>query len=362
MSKVGIGIVGSRFQADCIAHSVKMLPDEAEVVAVASPTPGNAESFAKRHGIPGCYVDYREMLHDPRVEMIHISAPNYVHARMTVDAARAGKHVVCEKPLCVTLEEADEMIDACHKAGVLLMYAEELFFAPKYVKAKQMADEGAFGRIHLVKQGEKHNGPHADWFWDVKQSGGGALMDLGCHGIAFCWWFLGKPKVKSVYSQMWTQVHRNRTEGDDEAITIIEFEGGAVGVVENSWNRPGGMDDSIEVFGEKGQTYADMLMGNALPTYSEVGFGYAVEKASTTRGWTFPVFEEHWNYGFPQEMRHFARCVRGKETPIADGETGRVVQEVLYAAYASAGRGAKVALPFSPKGVARPIDLWKRPE
>jgi len=362
MSKVGIGIVGSRFQADCIAHSVKMLPDEAEVVAVASPTPGNAESFAKRHGIPGCYVDYREMLHDPRVEMIHISAPNYVHARMTVDAARAGKHVVCEKPLCVTLEEADEMIDACHKAGVLLMYAEELFFAPKYVKAKQMADEGAFGRIHLVKQGEKHNGPHADWFWDVKQSGGGALMDLGCHGIAFCWWFLGKPKVKSVYSQMWTQVHRNRTDGDDEAITIIEFEGGAVGVVENSWNRPGGMDDSIEVFGDKGQTYADMLMGNALPTYSEVGFGYAVEKASTTRGWTFPVFEEHWNYGFPQEMRHFARCVRGKETPIADGETGRVVQEVLYAAYASAGRGAKVALPFSPKGVARPIDLWKRPE
>jgi predicted dehydrogenase len=361
MSKVGIGIVGSRFQADCIAHSVKMLPDEAEVVAVASPTPGNAESFAKRHGIPGAYQDYRELLRDPRVEMIHISAPNYIHARITVDAARAGKHVVCEKPLCVTLEEADEMIDACRKAGVLLMYAEELFFAPKYVKAKQMADEGAFGRIHLVKQGEKHNGPHADWFWDVKQSGGGALMDLGCHGIAFCWWFLGKPKVKSVYSQMWTQVHANRTEGDDEAITIIEFEGGAVGVVENSWNRPGGMDDSIEVFGEKGQTYADMLMGNALPTYSEVGFGYAVEKASTTRGWTYPVFEEHWNYGFPQEMRHFARCVRGKETPIADGETGRVVQEVLYAAYASAGRGAKVTLPFAAKGVARPIDLWKHP-
>jgi len=293
--------------------------------------------------------------------MIHVSAPNYVHARITIDAARAGKHVICEKPLCVTLEEADEMIDGCKKAGVLLLYAEELFFAPKYVKAKQMADEGAFGRIHLVKQGEKHSGPHADWFWDVKQSGGGALMDLGCHGIAFCWWFFGKPKVKSVYSQLSTQVHADRTEGDDEAITIIEFDGGAIGIVENSWNRPGGMDDSIEVFGDKGQTYADMLMGNALPTYSEVGFGYAVEKAATTRGWTYPVFEEHWNYGFPQEMRHFARCVRGKETPIADGETGRVVQEVLYAAYASAGLGQKVAMPFRPKGVVRPIDLWKNP-
>jgi predicted dehydrogenase len=254
------------------------------------------------------------------------------------------------------------MIDACTKAGVQLLNAEELFFAPKYVKAKQMADEGAFGRIHLVKQGEKHSGPHSDWFWDVEQSGGGALMDLGCHGIAFCWWFLGRPGVKSVYAQLSTQVNAGRTQGDDEAVTIIEFDNGAVGVVENSWNRPGGMDDTIEVFGAKGQTYADMLMGNALPTYSEVGFGYAVEKASSTKGWTYPVFEEHWNYGFPQEMRHFARCVRGKETPISDGDTGRVVQEVLYAAYASAGLGRKITMPFRPKGIAKPIDLWKKPE
>jgi myo-inositol 2-dehydrogenase / D-chiro-inositol 1-dehydrogenase len=362
VSKVKIGIVGSRFQADCIAGSVKAMPDEAEVVAVASPTPGNAEAFARSHAIPRFYSDYREMLRDPAVEMISITAPNRLHARMTIDAAQAGKHVVCEKPLCVTLEEADAMIDACAKAGVLLLYAEELFFAPKYVKAKQMADEGAFGRVHLVKQGEKHSGPHSDWFWDVNQSGGGALMDLGCHGIAFCWWFLGKPKVRSVYAQLSTQVHRDRTQGDDEALAIIEFEGGAVGVVENSWTKPGGMDDSIEIFGDKGQTYADLLMGNALPTYSETGFGYAVEKAGTTQGWTYPVFEEHWNYGFPQEMRHFARCVRGKETPISDGETGRVVQEVLYAAYASAGLGRKITFPFRPQGIAKPIDLWKKPE
>jgi myo-inositol 2-dehydrogenase/D-chiro-inositol 1-dehydrogenase len=362
VSKVRIGIVGSRFQADCIAASVKAMPEEMEVVAVASPTKGNAEAFARRHGIAGFYSDYREMLRDPAIEMISITAPNRLHARITIEAAAAGKHVVCEKPLCVTLEEADTMIDACAKAGVLLLYAEELFFAPKYVKAKQMADEGAFGRVHLVKQGEKHSGPHSDWFWDVEQSGGGALMDLGCHGIAFCWWFLGKQKIKSVYSQLSTQVNAQRTNGDDEAITIIEFENGAIGMVENSWNRPGGMDDTIEVFGDKGQTYADMLMGNALPTYSDVGFGYAVEKASSTKGWTYPVFEEHWNYGFPQEMRHFARCVRGKEKPISDGETGRVVMEAVYAAYASAGLGKKIVLPFRPKGINKPIDLWKRPE
>ncbi len=358
---VRVGIVGSRFQADCIAAAVKAVPEDAELVAVASPTKGHAAEYAKRHGIPLAFTDYHDLLRDPKVEMVSITAPNRLHAQITIDAAKAGKHVVCEKPLCITLEEADAMIDACRRAGVLLLYAEELFFAPKYVKAKQMADEGAFGRVHLVKQGEKHSGPHSPWFWDVEQSGGGAVMDLGCHGIAFCWWFLGKPKVKSVYAQMATQVHGERTQGEDEAITIVEFETGAVGMIESSWNRPGGMDDSIEVFGDKGQTYADMLMGNALPTYSEVGFGYAVEKAASTKGWTYPVFEEHWNYGFPQEMRHFARCVRGKETPIADGETGRVVQEVLYAAYASAGQGRKITLPFRPNGVAKPIDLWKTP-
>src|SRR5438045_193469 len=223
-TKVRVGIVGSRFQADCIASAVKAVPEEAELVAVASPTKGHAGEFAKRHGILQAYTDYHDLVRDPKVEMISITAPNRLHAQITIEAAKAGKHVVCEKPLCITLEEADAMIDACHKAGVLLLYAEELFFAPKYVKAKQMAEEGAFGRIHLVKQGEKHSGPHADWFWDVAKSGGGTLMDLGCHGIAFCWWFLGKPNVKSVYSQLSTQVHKARTEGDDEAITILEFD------------------------------------------------------------------------------------------------------------------------------------------
>ena len=121
------------------------------------------------------------------------------------------------------------------------------------------------------------------------------------------------------------------------------------------------MEDRIEVYGEGGVTYADLHMGNALPTYSEYGFGYAVEKAPTTKGWTYPVFEELWNYGFPQEMHHFARCVRGRDVPQATGEDGRVVQEVLYAGYQSAGQGARVDLPFRPKGVERPIDLKFNP-
>jgi myo-inositol 2-dehydrogenase/D-chiro-inositol 1-dehydrogenase len=357
-SRVKVGIIGSQFEADIHAESFRIMPDEAEVVAVASPTPGNAEKLAKKYNIPRVFTDYKQMLAEDDIEMVTIAAPNSLHAQMTIDIANAGKHVVCEKPLCMTLEEADLMIETCTQKGVLLMYAEELFFTPKYVKAKEMADQGAFGRVYMVKQSEKHFGPHASWFWDVNRSGGGVFMDMGCHGIAFCYWFLGRPRIKNVYCQMATHVHADKTKGEDNSICIIEFADGAVCLIEDSWARRGGMEDRIEVYGEGGVTYADLHMGNALPTYSEFGYGYAVEKAPTTKGWTWPVFEELWNYGFPQEMHHFARCVRGKEEPQATGEDGRVVQEVLYAGYQSAGKGHKIELPFRPKAVKTPIDLW----
>jgi predicted dehydrogenase len=359
--RVRVGIIGSQFQADIHAASIQELGADAEVVAIASPTSGNAERLAKRYGVPRWYSDYREMLADPAVEMVTITAPNRLHCQMTLDAAAAGKHVVCEKPLCMTLLEADQMIEGCQRHGVLLLYAEELYFTPKYVKAKEMADQGAFGRVYMVKQSEKHFGPHGDWFWDVDQSGGGVLMDMGCHGIAFCHWFLDRPILKSVTAQGGTYVHGARTRGDDNCIVILEFEGGRLGLVEDSWARTGGMDDRIEVFGSQGCTYANLHMGNALPTFSETGYGYAVEKAPTTMGWSYPVFEELWNYGFPQEMAHFARCVRGKEAPSATGEDGRFVQRVLFAAYQSMGSGRRVEMPFDAYGVAKPIDLWFEP-
>ena len=358
--RVKIGIVGSQFEADIHAASIGMASEFAEVVAVASPTAGNATALAKKYGIPRVFTDYREMLKERDIEMITIAAPNRLHAQMTIEGARAGKHVLCEKPLAMTVEECEQMLDACKQSGVLLLYAEELFFTPKYLKAKEMADDGAFGKVHMVKQSEKHFGPHAPWFWDVERCGGGALMDLGCHGIAFCYWFLGRPAITSVYCQMGTYVHPDKTQGEDEAYCILEFENGAVGVIENSWGRRGGMDDRIEVYGSEGLAFANLHMGNALPTYSENGYGYAVEKAPSTKGWTYPVFEELWNYGFPQEMAHFARCVSGKEEPQSTGEDGMLVMKALNAAYASAGEGRKIMMPFEARGVRKPIDLWFR--
>jgi predicted dehydrogenase len=357
---VGIGIIGSQFEADIHAASIAM-GRLGKAVAVASPTPGHADALAQRYGIERGYADYTEMLKDPGIEMVTVAAPNYLHCEIALNAAAAGKHVVMEKPMAMTVSECDRMNDAAERNGVHLFYAEELYFTPKYCKAKEMADQGAFGEVYLVKQSEMHFGPHADWFWDVERSGGGVFMDMGCHGMAFSYWFLGRPAPVAITAHMGTYVHGDKTTGEDHSFAIVEFANGAIGHVEDSWARRGGMDDRIEIYGNDGVTYGNLHMGNALPTYSERGYGYAVEKAPGTQGWSYPVYEELWNYGFPQEMEHFARCVRGMEEPQATGRDGRVVQELLYAGYQSAGSGRRVELPFDTSGVAKPIDLWKSP-
>src|SRR5260221_915031 len=187
--KVKVGVIGSQFQAEIHAASFQMMPHEAEVVAIASPTPGNAAALAKRFGIPRVFTDYREMLKERDIEMVTIAAPNSLHAQMAKDIAAAGKHIVCGKPLGMTIAEGEEMISVAKQHGVLLMYGEELFFTPKYLKAKEMADAGAFGKIYLVNQSEKHLGPHRPWFLCVNRSGGVVLMDLGCQVIAFLYFF-----------------------------------------------------------------------------------------------------------------------------------------------------------------------------
>jgi predicted dehydrogenase len=355
MSNVGVGIIGSQFIAEIHAEAFRQVAG-AELVAVASPTEKNVRAFAEKQRIDW-FLDYQELLTIDEIDVVSLCLPNYLHCEATLAAAAAGKHVICEKPFCMNLQEADLMISACRQAGVKLMYAEELCFAPKYVRAKQLVDEGALGDVYLVKQSEKHFGPHTPWFWDVQRSGGGALLDLGCHGIEFARWILDRPKAVTVTAQLGTFVHGDKTRCEDHSLVTVEFDNGALAIIEDSWAKLGGMDDRAEIYGNKGVTYADLLHGNALETYSEVGYGYAVEKAPTTKGWTFTVFEEIWNYGFPQEMQHFLDCVRFDKDPSVTGEDGRAVLEIICAAYASAGAGRKVSLPYHSE-VKFPIEPW----
>jgi predicted dehydrogenase len=128
-------------------------------------------------------------------------------------------------------------------------------------------------------------------------------------------------------------------------------------MAEESWAKRGGMDDRAEIYGSDGVTYADLLHGNALETFSHTGYGYAVEKAPDTKGWTFTVYEEAWNYGFPQELAHFVGCVKDGAQPLETGDDGRAVLEIIMAAYQSAATGRRVDLPL--RTTARtPIEPW----
>jgi predicted dehydrogenase len=356
MARVKVGLIGSQFASTIHAESLKRVAD-AEIIAAASPTEEHVRAFAQQYSIPNYFTDYRKMLEMDEIDMVVLGLPNDLHAQATIDAANAGKHVVCEKPMCMNLREADLMIETCKNQNVKLMYAEELCFAPKYVRLKQLVDEGALGDIYMVKQSEKHDGPHSPWFWDVQRAGGGVALDMGCHAFEFFRWILGKPEVESVYAEMGTYVHKDRTKGDENSLLIVKFAGGATCLAEESWAKKGGMDDRAEVYGSEGVAYANLLMGNSILTYSDKGYGYAVEKAESTKGWSFTIYEEVWNYGFPQEMEHFVDCVKNDKQPLETGEDAKAVLEMVFAAYESARTGSKVMMPFK-TDAAKPIDLY----
>ena len=360
MQRTKVAILGAGFITDIHVESYHRFIPEAEVVAVYARNADKAKAFAEKHHIEKWYSDVDATINESGCEIVDICLPNYLHADACIKAAKAGKHIIIEKPLAVTLEEADAMIDACKKAGVKLMYAEELCFAPKYERVRHLVKEGAVGEVYMLKQSEKHSGPHTDWFYDVNLAGGGVLMDMGCHAMEWFRWMLGNVKAKSVYASMSTVLHKERTKGEDNSVVIIEFENGVTAVAENSWAKHGGMDDRSEVHGTGGVIYADLFMGNSAISYSKHGYGYAMEKADTTVGWSFTVFEEVFNQGYPHELKHFVDCVRNNKEPLVTGEDGRVVLEILYAAYASAGQGKKIMLPFK-ANVKKPIDLWLNP-
>ncbi len=359
MEQTKVAILGTGFIAHIHMESYLRFVKDAQVVAIYGRDIKKATAFAEEFGVKSVYDDIDNLLKNEDIDVIDICLPNFLHYDACLKSANAGKHIIIEKPIALTLEQADEMIAKCKEKNVLLCYAEELCFAPKYERVRMLVEKGAVGDIYMLKQAEKHSGPHSKWFYTKELAGGGVMMDMGCHALAWFRWMNKGAKVKNVYAKMQTVLHNKITDCEDNAITIVEFENGVIGMAEDSWAKHGGMDDRIEVYGTKGVSYADLFRGNSALTYSTEGYDYAMEKAGTTQGWTFTVFEEAFNQGYPQELAHFIDCVRNNKTPLVTGEDGRAVLEIIYAAYESAKTGAKVDLPFSKK-VSYPIELWRK--
>ena len=355
MEEIRVGIVGTGGIAAVHADALASIPG-VRVAAVMSRREANANMFAEWKGVPQSFTDLGKFL-AADLDVVSVCYPNSLHCETAIAAARSGRHVIVEKPLAMSLGEADAMIHACRDAGKLLFYAEELPFIPKFRRVKELVDEGAIGEVYMVRQSEKHGGPGNEWFYQRETAGGGALMDMGCHGIELIRFILGGRDVTGVAAQMDTFVHTDCAL-EDHALVTMRFTGGAIGVSESSWALKGGMESVLEVYGTKGVIRADLFEGAGVKEFSEEGYGMM---ADSVKGWSHAIYDIVREHGYIGEMEHFIGCVRSGETPIEGGAEGRKVLEIMLAAYASAKAGRTIALPFEPANVKAPVDLWKPP-
>ena len=197
---------------------------------------------------PSRRTDLRAAVEHPDTDVVVVALPNFLHEEAVGLAAAAGKAVLCTKPLGRTAEEARRMLAMVESAGVFGGYLEDLCYTPKTLKAIASTQAGAIGDVTWVRSRETHPGPHSAWFWDGRLTGGGAIIDLGCHCIEIIRNFVGKGnRPVEVLCHTDTLVHPIADE--DNAVALIKFESGAIGQFEVSWTFRGGMDLRDEVAG-----------------------------------------------------------------------------------------------------------------
>lgn len=352
-----IGLAGCGWISRVFVEAFRSLPN-AEVVACCASSSESAERFAAELGIENACADWRDLVAREDVDVITVGTPNVLHHPIAVAALDAGKHVIVEKPLAMSLEEGREIFQRAQQADRVVGYAENLCFAPKYEKAREMLMEGALGKPLVIKHVEKHDGPHSAWFYQRASAGGGALMDMGCHSIELTRWLLGKPTVTAVWAHMATVLHRDGmdprpTDLEDHAVVHLEFEGGATALLDTGWSLKGGMASRLEIQGSEGVLEADLL-GD--------GTGMKVFREDTVPpGWQPVDADWHRENGYPQELAHFLGCMETGQAPRESAADGLAVLEIMLAAYHSAFTGRKVSLPFRPKNITHPVDLWTSP-
>jgi predicted dehydrogenase len=332
---VHIALLGSGFVSELYMLGLDEVRGH-DVVVNYSRTAERARQFGQRWRIPHQATDLGAAIQRDDVDLVVIGLPNVQHVEATRLACEARKHVVCTKPLGRNAAEAREMLDLVEAAGVLHGYAETEVFSPAVMRVRRMIDDGAIGRIFTIRSREAHSGPHAAHFWDADLTGGGALMDMGCHMFEAFRYFLGKGDLpREVVAWGDRLVHHERATAEDNAIAMVRFQSGAMGVAETSWAALGGMDLRNEVYGDKGAAYTDVTRGTPVRAFTLGPAGYLMEKASADSGWVFPQPDEARVYGFHEEMRHFVESVAHNEMPRETYHDGYVVNVMMDAAYRS---------------------------
>ena len=335
-----VGIVGGSFAGTLHAEGW-IKTGRAQIVAVASPTKSTQESF---HAKFACktYSSAAEMIENEELDVISLTLPNVYHYELSLLAMSKGIHVVCEKPLAMNLEQAAEMVAASKQSNVQLFYAEQLVFAPRYQKIKELVTENTFGPLVHISHRERHGGPHAKWFRDPAMSGGGVTMDMGIHGIGLIQWLLKPAKVTHVYARILTIDKSSQV--DDHCLMTLEFDNGVLATVDASWVSPGGVDDVLEILGRDGYVRADLARGQTMDVYSLNNAGYSAEKVEVNKGWLKISHEEARTWGWYAEIEHFTSVILDGTQSEMSGEEGLQALKVALAAYESSKTNQRIEI------------------
>jgi predicted dehydrogenase len=335
ISLLGTGLIG-----DFYTMTLHGQRGRDRIQVVYSRSEERASAFKERWDIPESTTDVAAAVNHPDTDVVIVGLPNFLHEEAVALAAKAGKAVLCTKPLGRNAEEAKRMLDAVEAAGVFAGYLEDLVYTPKTLKAIAAVEGGAVGDVTWVRSRETHPGPHSAWFWDGRLTGGGAIIDLGCHCIEIIRSFVGKGnRPVEVMCHTDTLVHPIADE--DNAIALIKFESGAVGQFEVSWTFRGGMDLRDEVAGTHGTIWLNHFLRTGFEMFTAGGGGgYVAEKAESAAGWLFPVGDETSELGYVDMFSDMFRAMEDGSAPRETFYDGYVVNAVMDACYRSAKSGA----------------------
>ncbi|HVL54143.1 MAG TPA: Gfo/Idh/MocA family oxidoreductase [Vitreimonas sp.] len=331
IAMLGTGLIGDFYTMTLHGQRGR---DSVRVVYSRSEERGLA--FKERWDIPESTTDLKAAIEHPDTDVVVVALPNFLHEEAISLAAAAGKPVLCTKPLGRNAEEAKRILDTVEQAGVFAGYLEDLCYTPKTLKALQAVRGGAIGDVTWVRSRETHPGPHSAWFWDGRLTGGGAIVDLGCHCIEIIRNFVGKGnRPVEVVCHTDTLVHPIADE--DNAVALIRFESGALGQFEVSWTFRGGMDLRDEIAGTHGTIWMDHFLRTGFEMFTAGGSGgYVAEKAETAAGWLFPVGDEVVELGYVDMFSDMFRALEAGGQPQETFYDGYVVNAIMDACYRSA--------------------------
>lgn len=331
-----LAILGSGFISRFYADSLVAQRRKDVIVSVYSRTEDNAKKFAADYNVPHYTTSIKECVEHTDVDAVIIGLSNDMHLEAVLASAAAGKHVLCTKPLGRTASEALQMLQAVEKANVVGGYLEDLCYTPKFLKSLAAVKNGSIGEVTWTKSRETHPGPHSDWFWDKEKSGGGAMIDLGCHCVEISRNFIGKD-IKPMEVMCWADTRVHPIDAEDNAIGLVRYENGAIGQFEVSWTFRGGMDLRDEVMGTEGTIWANNFLRTGFEMFTTgKGGSYVAEKAETNAGWLFPVGDEVHELGYSHMFTDMFDAIDKKTEPAETFYDGYIVNAILDAAYKSA--------------------------